>query len=237
MNIQDYYRRLSDSCQNIFEATISDSESFGNVHHLATCLFEFSALISDEKEKELLKVVSSQIEISALNLSFGLYRQAFSAMRLSLEMGLGVIYFSAFKLEHHEWLNGNADIKWSKLIDKDNGVLSRRFSDAFFLDLSPFIGEYHSKAIYVYRQLSQFVHGNFETWESNNLMLLRNEDLITKYFDYLTSVKEILLFCLCCRFLKSFSRNQIESMSFLGDELGHYESIRLLIGIPKENLR
>ena len=237
MNIQDYYRRLNGSCQNIFESTIGDSESFGNVHYFANCLFEFSALIDDQKEKELLKVVSSQIEVSALNLSFGLYRQAFSAMRLSLEMGLGVVYFSTFKLEHYEWLNGTADIKWSKLIDKDNGVLSKRFSDAFFPDLSPCIEEYHSKAIHVYRQLSEFVHGNFETWESNNLTLSKNDDLIMRYFNYLTSVREIMLLCLCCRFLTSFSRDQIDSISFLGEELGHHESIRVLIGGPKDGLR
>ena len=202
--------------------------------HFCNCLFEFSENIYDEKEKELLKVVSSQIEVSALNLSFGLYRQAFSALRLSLEMGLGIVHFSTFKLEHYEWLNGKADIKWSKLIDKDSGVLSRRFTDAFFPDLSSSVGDYNVRAAQVYRQLSEFVHGNCETWESKNLTISKNEDLIVKYFGYFTSVKEILLFSLCCRFLRSFSSDKIELMPFILEEMGHHESVRVFLGGPKE---
>jgi hypothetical protein len=38
-------------------------------------------------------------------------------------MGLASIYFSANKMELHEWLDGRMDIKWSRLVDEENGVL------------------------------------------------------------------------------------------------------------------
>jgi hypothetical protein len=229
MNVQDYYSKLRDSCQSIFEGTITDLAAFGKIHHFSTCLFEFSENLNDKEESNLLKVVSSQMEISALNVSFGLYRQAFSSTRLALEMGLGIVYFSAFKLEHYEWLNGNTDIKWSKIIDNDNGVLSKRFAKAFCPELSQYVEEYGSTATNVYRKLSEFVHGNYETWEKGNLILSKNDDLLRRYFEYSDSVKNVLLFALCCRYLKSFSSSKIDSMPFILEELGHNDSIRFMI--------
>jgi len=234
MNVQDYYQKLNESCQTIFNSTIADLESFGKVHYFSTCLFEFADKLDDREEGNLLKVVSSQIEMSALSLSFGLYRQTFSSTRLALEMGLGVVYFSAFKLEHYEWLKGKADIKWSKIIDKENGVLSKRFANAFFPELSPFVEEYYATGATIYRQLSEFVHGTYETWEASGLVLSKNDDLIKKYFQYFDSVKDVLLFSLCCRFLKSFSSEKLDSMPFILEELGHNDSIRAFLGGPKE---
>jgi hypothetical protein len=230
MNIQDYYRKLNESCQKIFESTLTTNvELFSKVHHFSTCLFEFSESLNDKQESDLLKVVCSQLEISALNASFGLYRQAFTSMRLGLEMGLGIVYFSAFKLEQYEWLSGKTDIKWSKIIDKENGVLSKRFANAFFPELIQSAEEYNHLASAIYRQLSEFVHGNYETWESSGLILLKNDVLIDEYFEYFLKVKDILLFSLCFRHLKMLPIEKIDLMTFILEELGHNKSIRLFI--------
>ncbi|MEO1209211.1 MAG: hypothetical protein AAFX78_06690 [Cyanobacteria bacterium J06638_20] len=233
MNIHDYYDKLNSSCQSIFESTIVDSESFGKVHYFSKCLFDFAENLNEKQESDLLKVVCSQIEVSALDVSFGLYRQAFSSLRLALEMGLGIVYFSAFKLDCYEWLRGG-DIKWAKIIDSDNGVLSKRFSKAFFPELNDSMSYYHEKTVKVYRKLSEFVHGNYETWEENGLVLSKNEELIQTYFEYFEIFRDILLFSLCCRFLKLMSHTRIDSMPFVMEDLGHNEAIRIFLGGPKE---
>lgn len=234
MNITNYFNKINDNCQTIFKETLGDAASFGKVHHLSSCLFEFSENLVDKQESSLLRAVSSQIEASALSLSLGLYRQAFSSLRLALELGLGTVHFSLFKLEHHEWLLGKSDIKWSKLINEENGILSHRIAVAFFPELNDHVKEYNDKASSVYRRLSEFVHGNYETWEKSGLVLKKNDDLISRYFRYLESVKEVLLFALCCRYLKSLQPSQLESMQFISEDLGHIEPIRLLMGGPKE---
>lgn len=234
MNITNYFNKINDNCQAIFRETLSDAASFGKVHHLSSCLFEFSENLIDEQERSLLKAVSSQIEASALSLSLGLYRQAFSSLRLALELGLGAVHFSLFKLEHHEWLIGRADIKWSKLINDENGIMSHRVTAAFFPELNDHVKEYNDKASNVYRKLSEFVHGNYETWEKSGLVLKKNDELISRYFRYLDSVKEVLLFSLCCRYMKTLPATQLETMQFISEDLGHIEPIRLLMGGPKE---
>lgn len=143
MNITEYLLQINSKCQSIFDKTILNSEPFGKAHHLSSCLFEFSEHILDCHEKEMLATVSAQLEASFLNLSLGLYRQSFSSLRLAFEMGLGVVYFSIYKMEHYEWLAGSMDIKWSKLISKENGVISKRFASAFFPELGDLMDLYN----------------------------------------------------------------------------------------------
>jgi len=178
--------------------------------------------------------VSAQIESATLNLACGFYRQAFTSLRLAFEMALGVVHFSIHKMEHYEWIEGKMDIKWAKLIDNENGVLSKRFSYAFFMELTPKIEEYSKRATSIYRSLSEYVHGNNETWTNSGIEIKLKPDLIKQYFLQLNEVGEIILFVLCCRYLKSISKENRETMEFLPSELNHISPIRVLFGGPKE---
>ena len=234
MDIKEYFEKINAESQQIFSYTIGKyGENLGKAHHLSSCIFEFSDYLFDKNEKELLSTVSVQIESATLNLTLGLYRQAFSSLRLAFEMALGAVYFSIDKLEHFEWLKGKADIKWARLIDKENGVLSVRFTNAFFQDLSPFTSDYNERASKVYRTLSEFVHGNNETWSKSGIHLKSNDDLIIHFFSLLVEISDIISFVLSCRYLKSISQKERETMEFLSSQLSHIEPIRILFGGPK----
>lgn len=232
MNINEYLKSLNQKSNEIFDLTVSNSNNLGEIHHVSAFIYEFSECLFDENEKEILTTVSAQFETSLLNLTMGMYRQAFSSMRLAFEMGLGAVYFSINKLEHNEWINGKNDIKWSKLIDVDNGILSKRFSEAFFEELSPNIIEYNGKAKNIYREMSEFVHGNNETWKKSGLELEYNEDLKNRYFDNFKEITHILLFVLCCRYLKSIKNNDLDSISiFILEEMNDIEEIRKYLSL------
>jgi hypothetical protein len=162
-----------------------------------------------------------------------MYRQAFASLRLALEMGLGATHFSVHKMELNEWLDGRADIKWSSLVDTENGVLSKRFSNAFFKELSGEMGDYREKAIFTYRKLSEFVHGNNETWVKSGLKVCYNKDLFDAYFSHLTTVSEVIIFILTCRYVKQFDSNSLESLQFVPEELNHIPVVREIFGGPK----
>lgn len=235
MDIKEYFEKINAESQQIFSYTTEKYvESLGKSHHLSACIFEFSEYLFDNNEIELLRTVSAQIESATLNLTLGLYRQAFSSLRLAFEMALGTVYFSIDKLEHFEWLKGKADIKWARLIDKENGVLSVRFTNAFFQDLSPFTNEYNEKASKVYRSLSEFVHGNNETWSKSGILLKSNDNLIKHFFSQLLEIADIILFVLSGRYLNSISQKERETMEFLSSQFNHIEPIRVLFGGPKE---
>lgn len=230
MDIQDYFNRLNVESQTIFTETISEKEKLGTLHHLSSCVYEYAECLHDPQEKEILVTVSAQLESANLNVVLGLYRQAFSSLRLAFEMGLAAMYFSVNKLELHEWLDGRSDIKWSSLVDEDNGVLSKRFAKAFFSECSEHIVDYRGKATTVYRKLSEYVHGNNETWENSGLELGYNVTLLELYCEYFTSVSKVILFAAVCRYAKQFNESTRESLQFIPEEFNEVEPIRKLFG-------
>lgn len=230
MDIQEYFTKLNAESQSVFNQSSSQKEKLGKLHHLSSCIYEFSSFIRDPQEKRILETVSAQLESSNYSLIIGLYRQAFSSMRLAFEMGLAAIYFSASKLEMHEWLDGRTDIKWSRLIDKENGVLSKRFIKAFFTEMIDDAEHYRSNAMIVYRKLSEYVHGNNETWIDGNIKIIYKNELFDKYCDYYKTVTETILFSAMCRYAKLFDETERESLQFLPEEFNHILKIRELFG-------
>jgi len=235
MKIEEYLEELNKKSQQIYTLSILDTENLGKAHHFASFIAEFSENIFDENEKKMFQTVAIQLESATLNLLYGMYRQAYSSLRLAFELGLGTIHFSVHKLEHNEWIQGESDIKWSKLIDEENGILSERFSKAFFPELKEFMNRFNGKSKVAYRKMSEFVHGNNETWTKSGLTIQYNENLKNEYFELFKVVSETLIFVMCCRYLKSFKKDQIETLSgFLLEEIHHISPIRELLGGAKE---
>jgi hypothetical protein len=232
MNIKNYLSDLNDQTQVIFHKSVEYHDELGKAHHFASCIYEFAQNISDKDEREMLTTVSSQIETATLNVSLGMYRQAFSSLRLAFEMALAVVHFSVHKLELQEWLDGRADIKWAALIHEDNGILSDRFAKAFFTEFSQDVGAYRSKARNIYRNLSEYVHGNNETWSGSGLELKFNEGLLISYFKSINIVEDIIVFVLSCRYLKTFSAESLESLEFIPENMNHISYIREYFGGP-----
>lgn len=230
MDIQEYFVKLNSESQEVFSQSTSEKEKLGTLHHLSSCIYEFSGCVLDPQEKGILETVSAQLESATFNLTLGLYRQAFSSLRLALEMGLAAIYFSANKMELHEWLDGRIDIKWSRLVDEENGVLSKRFAKAFYSDLTGDVDGYRKNAISVYRKLSEYVHGNNETWENSGIKLIYKADLFDVYFDYHKAVSEVILFAAICRYARLFDEATRESLQFVPEEFSHISKIRELFG-------
>ena len=233
MNITDYLSNLKTKSDSIFEKSIKFTAQLGEAHHIAACVYEFAENVNDNSERNILIMVSSQLESATLNATLGMYRQAFSSLRLALEMGLGAAYFSIHKLELQEWLIGKTDIKWSSLIDENDGVLSKRFSKGFFEEFSVDIFDYNDNAKDLYRKLSEYVHGSNETWIKSGLTLNYNEDLLKSYFESINKVAKIILYILSCRYLKSFSPSTLESLEFIPQEMNHIPYIREFFGGPK----
>lgn len=232
MDINKYYEKVLNQSQQIFSSTLSDfTKELSESHYLCGCIFDFTEEIIRVKEEPCaLKNAISQFETSLYCLSMGLYRQANSCLRLGLELALGSIQFSANKLEYLEWQIGKQDVKWHKLIDDQNGVLSIRFCNVFNSDLVESIPSYNKKATDIYRLLSEFVHGNNETWNKDGLELNYNKDLASNFYKTFKEVSEIILFTLSIRYLKNLD---LDNVDFIRTELSHVETIRIYLGGPK----
>lgn len=226
MDIKSYFEKLNTESQTVFKRSISEKEKLGKLHHLSSCVYEFSSYVLDPQERKILETVSAQLESANFNLVVGLYRQAFSSLRLALEMGLAAIYFSINKMELHEWLGGRMDIKWSRLTHETDGVLSARFARAFFDDVINEVVGYREKSLSTYRSLSEYVHGNIDTWDKSGIKLGFNGVLFDEYCSQYRNVAEIVLFASICRYVKLLDEASKESLQFIPEEFSHISKIR-----------
>lgn len=223
-------KRLND----VFDETIAAEKPAGKSHYYSTCLFELGQQLEDHAIAGLIETVAAQLESATLFSTFGLYRQAFSALRLALELGLGASYFSVHRLELNEWLGGRGDIKWSHLIDEDRGVLSPRFAKAFFPELTKEAEIFSNRTKQLYRELSEFVHGNHETWVDSGLAISFKSDVNDRYHDKCQDVFEVVLFTLSFRYLKDLSETKLDEVEFIKEELNHFGPIRRIFGGPED---
>lgn len=230
MEVQEYLSKLNDESQAIFQKTILQKDKIGMLHHLSSCLFDLSHCIPDVQGKEMLETVCAQLESATFTLTLGLYRQAFSSLRLALEMGLAAIYFSAHRVELNEWLDGRMDIKWSRLVDEGNGVLSQRFTKAFCKELIDEVNSYRIKAMSVYRKLSEYVHGNNETWDYSNIKISYKDELVEQYVEGYKHAASVIMFATICRYISVISEADKESLDFIPHEFNHISAIRTMFG-------
>lgn len=237
MKIKSYYNKLNTKSQEIFLESLGNLELLSKVHGIVSDIHKISTFIPNSLDAKMFHLVCAQIESSCLALTFGLYRPALSTLRLSFEFGMGGLYFSSNKLAQREWENGNkeADLKWSIINSPENGVLSRRFVDAFFPGLGGYSAEYQERARMTYRCLSEYVHGNSDTWKISGLSLLRNQTLIELYEKQVSEIDEILKFAFCCRYLGELEKSQLDEIQpIFNDKFTQIELIRIAFGGPKD---
>lgn len=235
MNASEYLDRINQQVQSIFGNRPSEIRASIELG------FEISNLIQTWKENvpsgpynALLDNSIETLEISLLSLCYGVYRSAFSSLRLSLEMLFGAVYYSTNLLSYIEWTKGSSDLNWSVINDEQNGVLSHRFYRAFFPELKEETQEKFTSSKVLYRDLSQHVHGNYSTWREEKV-LNYNTSIVKEYHQYLLQFKEFVNFTIALRYLKELKSSQLEAIEpIINQDLNFIEPIRSYLGGPKD---
>lgn len=231
MTVNDYYKKLNSETSRIFDESLKKNSIQSQTHDLISNFQIWHKILEAHESSSMLLNSIEELDVSCLQMMQGIYRGAFASLRLSLEMLCGSIYFSAHNIEFKEWSLGNKDLMWSYLSCPDNGILSKRFSDAYFPELNSTTSVFHERIKKLYRQLSEMVHGNNKTWNYSNPSLSFNENLRGNYESYLEEYTVISNYLLCLRYLNSISEIDIAKVeSHLIDHLSTIEEIRVKIG-------
>ncbi|VEF24874.1 Uncharacterised protein [Shewanella baltica] len=236
MNGFDYYKALNAKALSVFEISIVNSQYAGEVQDFKMNIFYWRESISKFSSEVMLGHAIEELDISCLQALQGLYRGAFASLRLSLEMICGAVYFSAHDIEYIEyieWQKGSKDLVWAKINCPENGILSKRFCNAYFESLGGVSQCYIAELKGVYRELSEMVHGNNSTRKDDSPSIPINAQVENDYLCALKKVKEVSNFILTLRFLKSIESNNIQDLEpFITDLLQHVEPIRVALGGP-----
>jgi hypothetical protein len=172
-----------------------------------------------------------EYSFSMLAVSLGLYRQAFAALRLTLELTAASVYYSANELMLREWLNGKRDNEWKRFTHSENGIYSVRFAEAFCYDLRGEVRHYGSIATKVYRECSEFVHGNALAHRALPPRLAFEPSVWEDWHRKASSMQLALSFVLFLRhfdFLPPQARARLDRT--LSEYLGHLAPVRARLG-------
>lgn len=241
MNVKEYYSHLFASANQIKEDSFSlDDDTFHKFTAASSFLSDitsFYQLIHDREEAIIFKNAIRVYQESILCLLSGLYQPAFMGLRYFLERMMAVVHFSTNQLELRTWLRGDRDTYWNSIIgaDGDNsgqssGIFSAKFVKAYFEELIEVSPQMMTLTKRVYRDCSEFVHGNKYAIDDLPTSLSFSLDLFTKWCEHAITVKHCVLYVLCVRYLKSFDKDSISTISsIIKEEFGTINDIKCLI--------
>jgi hypothetical protein len=237
LSCADYYENLHHACGEVLtESFAADTAgSHASSHSFVSDLEQWYALLKDRPEGPILKAALAEYQFALLAVVQGQYRQAFMALRLSFELIMGTSYFSANEFQLRQWLCGERDLVWSALIDAESGVLSKQFVKAFYEELAEEALQYRAMGQEVYRECSEYVHGNALTHTSLYGKVSFQQKAFDAWHDKARTVRLVSSFALCARYVyltDSTNRSKLETV--LIDNLGHMPAIRRILGAPVE---
>lgn len=233
----DHYKQLHAESGSVLVESFAGSraEAMAKSHAFIGDLGLWIVELGKRPEVPVLQAAHREYQFALLALSTGHYRAAFSALRLTLELGFAAVQWSANERELREWLRGQRDTNWLSLIDAEKGILSKQFILLFSEALADEAAQYRSAAAAVYRECSEYVHGNAHTHRSIPEQLKFDDASFEAWQKKASVVRLTISYTLAARYLCDFEaakRSRLENA--LMDQLGHSLGVRALLGAPSE---
>jgi len=236
MDVADHYRRLMKHSETVMESMLSDREAMEALTASHNYLLDFDRLmmaISGRPEAKALGAGVKEYQFALFALASGQYRHAFVGLRLFFELMLVTIQFSAHEIDYRMWEKDSKDINWNALKDPQSGVFSANFINAFNPAFSDNAKQYSAIAEVVYRECSEFVHGNAGTHTSLPSDIMFNKGVFLSWHEKATTIRFLIIFSFSARYLNYISaeaRDVLEPMVL--DVIGHLTAAQAAFANP-----
>lgn len=228
----DFLKSLHNNQVSVFEQTI---EQEGDTAHRASAvqtvldLSQCIEKVSNRPEHEVFELSIKEYQHALNAVCHGNYRQAFSSLRLALELWLAGISFSTTERELRAWKARKQDIVWGKLIDENNGILSKALISLFCPQLEQHAASYRVICEKIYRECSEYVHGNHHTHALLPQEISFNQLTFREWCAKSETFKLVCLFCYTYRYSEIVAITGLANIGQpIGDALGHIPEIRSL---------
>lgn len=230
-NCKEHFSSLNDKFGQVIEDSFSSE-----LGPKLIALFQFSddlniwtELLKDGTDCTILISAIQEFELGFQAVVSGQYRYSFIAQRYFLEQICRFIYLSTNELHLRHWKLGLRDISWGSLIDNENGILSKVFIRAFYSEVESEGDHLVTIASKLYRESSEFIHGNFNKIEELPNSIEFNSSLLGRWIDFMETSKFVALFLLFMRFSKDIEHHDISKIEDMAkEELGGIVEFNLL---------
>jgi hypothetical protein len=220
MKVSDHYKKLGQETSEILEKSLgnSDLDLFSSNHAFIHDFAIWLDILKDRPENDILQNAIKEYQLAILSNSLGMYQQAFMSLRFFLERTFVAILFSAQEIELNLWKIGERDTYWNEVagINKDTkqvqGIFSTKFCKAFFPELKNEIAPFFAITTKVYRECSEYVHGNKGVIDKIPDKLEYSKELFYEWNKKADIIKRIVLFTFCLRYLKHLKQEEIKKI-------------------------
>lgn len=233
MNVKDIYSQSIMNSQTVFSELISDPEcliEFSKLHNFASDYYDISRIIEVRPESKMLVHAIKVYEHALISISCGHYRQGFISLRLFFELALSCILFSAHEIDYLKWEKNKKDVVWNSIVDPDNGIFAVNFIDPFCEELRSDGKQYKAIAEAVYRECSEYVHGNAHTHSIDMQEIKFCRDLHLEWCQKACSIYNVFIFAFSARYIKySFEIGKADVLQRITqDSIGHLKGVQFI---------
>lgn len=230
MNVAEHYKFLAKKSFDVMDSMLNDAAASANFIASHNNLEDFGRLkqtIDDRPEVDTFDAGIKEYQFSLYALASGQYRHAFVGLRLSLELMLATIQFSAHEIDYRQWAKDSKDINWAALKDLQNGIFSVNFINAFNPDFSEYARQYQAIAEAVYRECSEFVHGNASTHNRLPSSIIFDKIIFDSWCEKAKTIRLIIIFAFSSRYLNHISPKKYNIIEpVLLDAIGHLSAVQ-----------
>jgi hypothetical protein len=237
-DVAKYYRDLHSQSMGSVEELLKDNEALSALTVLHNYILDFDRLksaITSRPESKVLEDAVKEYQFALFALTNGQYRYGFVGLRLFFEMMLATILFSAHEIDFRMWSKDTKDLNWNSIKDESNGVFAINFIKAFNPTFSENAKSYSAIAEKVYRECSEFVHGNAKTHALLPSQLSFHKDIFLSWCQKAESMRMVVVYAFAARYLGHIRvQEQKEIEPVILDVLGHEAYVQDFFSVTSE---
>ena len=237
------YEILQRICERT-KANIDLVNSHGKLDALSKCivfaddLHKWVSYCDHMKDYVLVKEAQTECINSIYMCAQGFYKEAITTLRQFFEHMSFAVLLSTSDYKYRLWQAGKHDISWAQIVDDQNGIFGKQFISVYAENLDEARSvEFITIAKNVYRECSEYVHGNFDKLSSLPDNLIFDESAIEQYLEYFKNIQYLICIALFIRFGYIFNKTEIfyALESVVSDNLGTLSEIQQLFSLEGVN--
>lgn len=230
--LHEHLNRITDSSNVVIKKTMeTNSEGLGNVAVIDSDIGRFISKVTGP-ERAQFEVARENLARAIYFAAAGFYSQAFSSLRLCLELSFAGVYFSANEYKRRRWVSDKEDFSWSNALDAEKGVFSTEFVNEFYVELSDDARRYAADALLTYRDCSQFIHGKEVATKKIFTELKFQEDVLMEWSASALRAGKSILFLLLIRYGKEIDIYSDQAlMDIIQHRFGAIRAVRNVLGM------
>ncbi|QTN46418.1 hypothetical protein H7683_01965 [Ectopseudomonas mendocina] len=235
MDVVLHYRTLIQNSEAVLESMIdaNGSESLTTSHNYLLDYDAIKTAITDRPEVAVLDAAVKEYQLALFALVTGQYRHAFGGLRLFFELMLSTVQFSAHEIDYRMWVKDSKDINWNSLKDSQTGVFSTNFIRAFNPEFSECGKQYSAIAEAVYRECSEFVHGNAGTHAILPTDITYRNEVFELWHEKAKTMRLAIIFAFSARYLNYVSKDAAAIMEpIITDAIGTLAPVQAIFEKP-----